>query len=397
MRKFSTFVAAAAVAVTTVALTAGPALADPPGSTVPKDTSIVSVGADTTEFLFDQIDLAYNKTKPTNVEYSWDATNPNTGAQGDTIVTKAKCAGIARPNGSGQGLSALEANARPTGNTTNYCVDYARVARNRASTDPACNTGGVCFVSLAGDAVSWADRTNAAGGTDAPKSLTSAQLAKIYECQDTNWKQVGGSSAPIEAFLPVTSSGVRTFFLTALGGGTTPITPGACVSDENNTLEQNQGVDPVLDSPETIYIYSVGDYISQVYHSATCTNNPDCGFPDAPTCAPTKTQNSFGCNQSGVLQLGEISDRSPLTTAKVPTINPSFSPVFQRSLFDTVRYDPNTTDHIPGGEAGSPGGLNLETFLGSTGYLCTNATAKKDIIDYGFLNKWKLSTCGAVS
>src|SRR5580700_11289206 len=73
MRKFSTFVAAAAVAVTTVALTAGPALADPPGSTVPKDTSIVSVGADTTEFLFDQIDTAYNGTKPTNFEYSWDA------------------------------------------------------------------------------------------------------------------------------------------------------------------------------------------------------------------------------------------------------------------------------------------------------------------------------------
>jgi ABC-type phosphate transport system substrate-binding protein len=401
MRKFSTFVAAAAVAMTTVALTAGPAFADPPGTTVPKDTSAVSTGSNTDEYLFDQLAQLYDKSKPTTLNYSWDATNPTTGAEGDTIVTKAKCAGLARPNGSGQGLSSLEANAKPTGDTTNYCVDWARVSRARAATDPACTTGGVCFVSLAGDAVSWADRSAAAGGTDAPKTLTVAQLTSIYECKDTNWKQVGGTSAPIEAYLPNTSSGTRTFFLTALGGGTTAITPGACVIDgttsDPNSLEENEGVDPVFNSPEAIYIYSVGDYIAQAYHSAACTNNPNCGFPNSPACTPTKAQNVFGCNITGVLSLGEIDARSPLTTAATPTINPNFDPLFQRTLYDVVRYDPNTTDHIPGSEAGSPGGLNLEQFLGASGYFCTNATAKTDIVHYGFLTKWKLSTCGAVS
>src|SRR5580704_9896636 len=67
MRKFSTFVAAAAVAVTTVALTAGPAFADPPGTTVPKDTSAVSTGSNTDEYLFDQLAQLYDKAKPTTL------------------------------------------------------------------------------------------------------------------------------------------------------------------------------------------------------------------------------------------------------------------------------------------------------------------------------------------
>jgi ABC-type phosphate transport system substrate-binding protein len=338
--------------------------------------------------------------------YSWDATNPVTGGQGDTIVTKANCAGIARPNGSGQGLAALEANAQPSGDTTNYCVDFARVSRARAATDPACTTGGICFVSLAGDAVSWADRSAAAGGTDAPKSLTLAQLTNIYECKDTNWKQVGGTSAPIEAYLPNTSSGTRTFFLTALGGGTTAITPGACVIDgttsDPNSLEENEGVDPIFNTPEGIYIYSVGNYIGQAYHSAACSNNPNCGFPNAATCTPAKDQNAFGCNVTGVLSVGEIDDRSPLTTATVPTINPNFDAVFQRTLYDVVRYDPNTTDHIPGPESGMPGGIPLEQIFAANtaaipGWTCGNSTAQTDIKDYGFLPTWKLSTCGAAN
>jgi hypothetical protein len=60
-----------------------------------------------------------------------------------------------------------------------------------------------------------------------------------------------------------------------------------------------------------------------------------------------------------------------------------------------VRYDPNTADHIPGGEAGSPGGINLEQFFGASGYACSKAE-ETTIKDYGFLPKWKLSTCGAV-
>ena len=47
--------------------------------------------------------------------------------------------------------------------------------------------------------------------------------------------------------------------------------------------------------------------------------------------------------------------------------------------------------------SGAPGSINLEQFFGKTGYFCSNATAKADIKDYGFLTTWKLSSCGAVS
>jgi ABC-type phosphate transport system substrate-binding protein len=409
MRMFSKLLAGVAVAATTVALTAAPALADPPSGTVPRATDAVSVGANTTEYLFDQISHQYNAANPkaTTKMYGWDATNPVTGAEGDTITTKAKCAGISRPDGTGAGISALEANAQPSGNTKNYCVDFARAAAARTSSEPTCATGGICFVSLAGDAVTWADRSAAAGGTDAPASLSPAQLASIYECKIRNWDKVGGKAGTINAFLPLTSAGTRTFFLTALGGGTTPITPGSCVVDgttsDPNSLEENEGVNPILNTAGTIFIYSVGDYISQVYHSAACINSGCTPNASGVVCTPTGSENAFGCNESGVLQLAEIGGSKPTTpwpltsTSKNVAINKSFNILFQRTLSDVVRYDPNTTDHIPGAESGSPGGINLEQFLGASGYLCTNSSAQAQIKNYGFEATWKLSTCGAVS
>jgi ABC-type phosphate transport system substrate-binding protein len=400
MRMLRSLAAGAVAAATVVALTAAPALADPPSGTVPKDSSAVGVGANTDQSLFDAVSAAWNKTHAKTTEiYSWDATNPTTGVQGDQIETKSACTTIARPNGSGQGKSALEANATDPTNSKYYCVDYARSSSGRSSSDPACSTGGICYVSLAGDAVTWAVRDAASGGTDAPKSLTPAQLVKIFECKDTNWKQVGGTSAPIQAYLPQTSSGTRSFWLLALGGGTTAITPGSCVSDlpttqdPGGTLEENEGINTVFDSPEAIGIFSVGAYVGQAYHSASCTNQQCTGTPP---CTPTASQDQFGCNESGYLGLGEISSVKPLTATKVPTINPSFPIVFQRSLYDIVRYDPNTADHIPGAESGAPGAINLEQFFGASGYLCSNATAKAAIKDYGFLSTWKLSSCGAV-
>jgi ABC-type phosphate transport system substrate-binding protein len=409
MRMLSKLLAGTAVVATTVALTAGPALADPPSGTTPRATDIVGVGADTTQYLLDQVANTYDAGHATSKEklYSWDATNPSTGAIGDNIETKATCADISRPNGTGAGVTALDQNVTDPSLSSHYCIDFARAASPRTSSEPPYAPGGIAFVSLAGDAVTWADRSASAGGTDAPANLTAAQLVKIYECQDTNWKQVGGQNAPIQAFLPQTSSGIRTFFLLALGGGTTPITPGSCVIDgttsDPNSLEQNEGINPILNTPEAIYIFSVGSYISQAYHSAACINS-DCS-PNGSNqiCTPSKTQNKYGCNETGVLQLNTIGNSKPTTpwplkpTSKNVTINSAFSLVFQHTLYDVVRYDANTTDHIPGSESGAPGGSNLEAIFGASGYLCTNSAAKKAIKDYGFLTNWKLSTCGATS
>jgi ABC-type phosphate transport system substrate-binding protein len=411
MRLVSKFVAAGAATATMVALAAGPAFADPPGTTVPRATDVVSVGADTTEFLFDQLSSEYNGGHKGGdpLMYSWDATNPTTGATGDPIVTKAGCASIARPNGTGQGKSALEADAQPSGNSTNYCIDFARAASGRTSSDPPYAAGGIAYVALAGDAVTWAVQT---GNPDAPKTLSVKQLQEIYECTVTNWDKVGGKNEAILPYLPITSSGVRTFWLLALGGGVTPITPGSCVSDlpttqdPGGTLEQNEGNNTVFNSPKAIFIYSVGDYIAQAYHSAKCTNTDgDCGFTlnQAPACSPTKTQDQFGCDQTGYLSLGEIAKTDPTTpwpltpTSKNVHINAKFDLAFQRSLYDVVRYDANTTDHIPGTDSGAPGGINLEQFLGASGYVCTNSTAQTEIRDYGFLATWPLSKCGTTN
>jgi ABC-type phosphate transport system substrate-binding protein len=508
-------VAAAIVA----ALTSAPAWADPPTGTVPRATDAVSTGSNTTQYLLDQLSRDYNKAHSTATTklYSWDAINPYTLAIGDNIVTKAGCAAIARPDGSGAGISTLDAGARPSGNTTNFCEDYARSSRARASTDPPYSAGGIAFTALAGDAVTWAARDSASGGTDAPAALSQADLVKIFECTWTNWDQVPGdhNNAPIMAFLPQTSSGTRSFFLTALGGGTTAITPGACVSDlsttqfPDGTLEENEGINPALNSPETIFIFSIGSYISQAYRSAACTN-PDCSEVSATQfpCASVTGQNAFGCNEVGVLGLGSIVSTDPpmslsekfdiqvtpgttpgteninlptspsggspwtldsfavtqggspasgfsasitgsgtndlqvvaadtvaagsyvakgdvtdsygnkvpfdltitvttsgattKTVTGLPIINSSFPILFQRTLFNVVRYDANTVDHIPGPEAGAPGGINLEQIFAAKaaavpGWICSNATATTDIKDYGFLPSWKLSSCGTTN
>jgi ABC-type phosphate transport system substrate-binding protein len=408
MRLLSKVMAGSAAAATLVAMVAGPALADPPSGVTPRPADATATGSNTTQYLLDQLSTDFNAshTSATTKLYSFDAVNPDTLAIGDNIVTKKGCAAVVRPNGSSAGIAQLDLNTKVG---THYCLDYARSSRARASTDPPFATGGVAFVALGGDAVTWADRNTASGGTDAPANLTTAQLVKIFECTDTNWDQVGGKNAPIQAFLPQTSSGTRQFFLTALGGGVTPITPGTCVQDgttaDPNSLEENEGINPLLNSPESIFIYSVGAYLSQAFHSPACINSDCSPAASGPPCVATGSQNKFGCDETGVLQINKLNGSeptSPWPPAATSLINKNFDLAFQRTLYDVVRYDPNTADHIPGPEASSPGDVNLEKFFGAQnatvpGWICSSTTAKTDIKNYGFLASWKLSTCGTTS
>src|ERR1700727_135945 len=140
MRLFSKILAGSAAATAAVALTAAPALADPPAKTVPAATSIVGVGSNTTQYVLDQLAANYDKTSATRKLYSWDATNPTTGAIGDNIVTKKGCTAIPRPDGSSAGIAALDAN---TALGSNFCIDYARSSRARTATDPGYTAGGI--------------------------------------------------------------------------------------------------------------------------------------------------------------------------------------------------------------------------------------------------------------
>ena len=375
----------AAAAALAVVATAVPALADPPAgaggkAVVPASFDMVGVGSNTDDGLFNQLTADYDKTIAASEHgashpyfYSFNATKPGSTSTAPTkIVTKSGCASIVRPNGSGPGLKALDNNT-PDGKGTS-CLDFARSSSGPSATSPKDGPGGVVYVALAEDAVTYATRdtgaTKTVPATYAPKSLTVAQLKKIFLCTDTNWKQVGGANQPIKAYLPQPGSGTLSFWLKALG----ITTAGSCVSE---TLEENQGLSKQFNSPNAIFIYSVADWIAQKYHSAACT------------ATPTKAQNKFGCDQVGFLGLDKIGGVSPVTTAKVPTINAAFkSTGFTRTIYDIVRYSTATADHIP---------ATLDPFFankGRHGYVCTNATAVAAIVDYGFLPS---TTCGSGS
>jgi ABC-type phosphate transport system substrate-binding protein len=365
MRMFRTLVAAAAAAAAAVALTAPAALADPVTgagkAVVPKAYDVVGVGADTSQSLFDQLSVDYNAAHKTHNKthpwiYSWDATNPKTQAVGDLIATKSGCKKIARPNGASAGITTLASNIKDPKSTTHFCVDFARSARNRSATDPSKGKGGVLFVALNQDAVTYATQQT----SNAPTNLTTADLTAIYSCSVTNWSKFkGGKSGTIKAYLPPSGSGLRTFFLGVIG----VTTPGGCV---NSTPEQNEGTNKLLHSANAIFPYSVADYLAQRYHSAACGKKP------------TKSQNEFGCDQRGTLKLNSINGFKP-TVGKgaKQTINPNFSKDFVHTISDVVRYSTTTKDHIP---------AYLEPFFGRKGYFCSSATAKAASIAYGFLS-----------
>jgi ABC-type phosphate transport system substrate-binding protein len=372
---------AATAAVAMVASAAVPALADPPGEIHPAAYAIVGVGANTDENLFNALTGSYNATiaHPSAAHphvYSFNATLPgSTSTAVQHIEPKIGCsAKTVRPNGSGAGLKTLDQNAK-AGKSGDFCIDFSRSSSGRSSTSPAPGKGGVSYVALATDAVTYATRdtgaTKTVPATYAPKSLTLAQLRAIYTCKDLNWSQggLGGPNQPIKAYLPQTSSGTYSFWIKKLG----ITSQGPCV---NVALEENQGLSKQFNSPNAIFIYSVADWIAQKYHSPLAGHKP------------TAAQNKFGTNEIGYLGLNKIDGISPVTTAKIPTINTAFKKTtLTRTIYDIVRWAP-TGDHIP---------AYLNRFFGpkaAGGYVCSNKRAIAAIADYGFL---PTVTCGSGS
>jgi ABC-type phosphate transport system substrate-binding protein len=366
MRRFLTFVVAASV-VTGGAAAAAPALADPINghgkAVTPRATDIVGVGSDTDEFVFDQLSEDHNKAFPKGRQfYSWDALNPKTGLT-DNIATKAGCTKIPRPNGASAGLLAFYANTVDPKNHSAFCIDYVRSARGRSSKDPAKGKGGVVFVVLAKDAITYATNGGKAG-TNSPGNLSTAQLAAIYTCTDRKWNQVGGKSSKlIQPFLPQTGSGLRSSFLKIIGVDT----PGTCV---NSSVQQNEGTDKqLLNNPNALVPYSVAKYLTQVYRSNPCKGPKIAG------------KNQFGCDEHGELRLNSINGtKATVGKGAAQTINPAFTPDFINTIYDVVRWA-KTADNIPG---------YLEPYFASArakvkGWLCTSKVAKQDIVAYGDL------------
>jgi ABC-type phosphate transport system substrate-binding protein len=358
MAGFASVAAAAALMAGSVTAASADPIASNGKAVAPAYYDIVGVGSNTTEYVMDQFSVNYNKTvKVHNAAhpffYSWDALpkGANAASTAYKITPKAGCTVIGRPDGSTAGLKALDANQKDR-STGHYCVDYGRSSGGRSTSAPKAGPGGVIYVAFAKDAITWAVDS---GAHDAPATLNTAQLKAIFTCKDTNWNQVGGKNAAIKVYLPQNGSGTLSTWEKFMGLADVP----GCA---NQAPEENEGTNGVFkNNPSAIFIYSIGAYVAQKYHSASCTAK-----------APAKGQNEFGCNVTGFLALGKIGGSTPIVASK---INPAFPATYWRTVYNILRWSKGTPFNMA---------KTVAPFFSRTGYLCS-AKAAPVIESYGFV------------
>jgi ABC-type phosphate transport system substrate-binding protein len=359
------------IAATTLA---GPASADPnPGSPGTSYTGITNpafiyagVGADADDTLMDNVAAQYDTTvttpsATTPLVASYDATTPGTGAIHENITTKPGCTAIPRPNGTGDGFTALGAGALSGTDNTTPCIDF-----NRSSSPKATGSSQLTlnFWALGQDAIDWVT----VGTSYAPSTpLSDLQLREIFTCQITDWAQVGGQEGAIHVYVNPSTAGTYKYFLTAIGSSTGAVASG-CGSNVT-TIEQVDG-SALLGDPQGIAPYAVTKWAGQ--------SNDLAGFPD----------------ERGGTVLGHIGDSTPpvvsepLDSTNYNVMNTSFANDGSqgRYLYNVTR----DTDTI----AEQTLATNL---FSSTGYICQNQDAL--LIPYGVppLGDTGSVTCGQES
>jgi hypothetical protein len=382
MRRFTKITVIAATAATVIGAGLVPALADP--NFTPQPTDIAGVGSDTTQLVMDAIAAHYNATNPAHKLASFDSINPATGATGDPIFTKNGCAAIPRPNGSSAGITAVDPSREVTilGPGDNYCIDFAGSSRPRATFgDP----NWLVWVGFGADAVSW---TTPNAGSGKPATLTSAQLKAIYQCQDTTWKSVGGTStATILPVLPNFSSGTREFFLTQIGN---PVLGSCVVNGTINIPGDTHNPVPIVDNIGVSQKDSSGHYFTgNQYEFTTAANSANVIFPYsaadwiAQTPAPRGGGHATASWAPGnLLQPQEVSGVSPILQHNGPPITidtlnirriGAFTATLTAVVWNVMEND--------GTQANPKIPAYLAPIFGPTGAVCSD---KADIQSYGF-------------
>ena len=357
MSKIKKLVLVGSVAAVTASLALGSAFANPPKGAIPHHTDIVGTGSDTTMLTVDKLTVDYNKThkRPARQWYSFDAVGS------PTIREKQGCTVRTRPNGSGAGIAELEANLRPSGDTADWCVDFARSSRSRADTDPR----SIVFIPFAIDAVTWS-ADSFGGKSHAPSGLSTKALKAIYSCDASilkpslsgpvKWNQVGGTGTrAVIPVIPQSASGTRAFFLASIGVSTL----GSCVKGQNNTVEENEGTNAIFKkkstAPDIVFPYSVAVYLAQ-------------------------SQNGHGTGDQGRQVLHRVNGKTPTKGTKGHlTLNTLFP--YSREVFNVVRNATKQANKrvVPQYLRGILGNGKI-----NTGWVCTNAASKADIKSFGF-------------
>jgi ABC-type phosphate transport system substrate-binding protein len=404
------------VAVTTLAASAGgAAFADP--SSTPSLVTNVGVNCDA---LFDQLTVDFDAMHPEYPVACFDSTGKS------PIVTKAlnpsdtSCE-LPRPAGSSAAIAALNENQTDpnvvSGQSKIYCIDWAESHR-----PPNTTTFEDAFDALVRDGLAWSFPKVSGETNPQPKTLTEAQLAAVYTCEDTNWDQVGGKDAPIGVVLPQSGSDTRATWLQELGiaansepcwqNGTVTVSGTTDVIEENTGLSAGNvaqftktqdfgttcasGCAPADD----IFPYSIGDYIAQGAETDGVGGHATAVWGH------------------GNLKLGETDNLKGVAKVAItknssgqPVINPAWNPDFLAVVYGVMRNgcfvssDPTSTEVClpsttpPAGGTAYPvyEAVGLKAFFGTKaedGWICSNATAAADIVSYGLT---KLVDCGALT
>ncbi len=180
----------------------------------PRVTDIVGVGSDTVQYVGDFLadgdnvgSSGYNTNNPSRRMFNIDATADAAGravygaggvAISPQVVLRSGLSPVARPNGSGAGIAAINTDAA-------HSIDYVRssrlpkaseqniaVASAATATSPGSAANGALHsFQIAVDGLQMAT----ASATNAPANITCGDIVAIYKGTITTWNQVTGNSA----------------------------------------------------------------------------------------------------------------------------------------------------------------------------------------------------------
>lgn len=219
---------------------------DPTGYT-PTTADLVGSGSDTSEVVLDYLSKGHNGVPGFNAgKTSGRIASYAATPQPDTLTLRDGST-LARPANSGGGRSQL------FGTSNNVNFDFAR-ASSSIGAGTAEVTAGLRQIPFAQDGLKMVTATT----SNAPTTIAPADLVKIYNGTYKTWNEVPGgtSTAAIEAYIPPTGSGTRSFFTGQLAKANTG---GAAVDLAGNLkVAQEHDATPLQNNPNAIAPFSTG-------------------------------------------------------------------------------------------------------------------------------------------